>query len=130
MHMQKKAKWFGYIFIVIGILGFVPGITSNGQLLGIFEVGAVHNIVHVLSGIIALMCAGSMGGAKSFFKIFGVIYGLVAILGLLGSGSVLGIFMVNRADNLLHLVIAVIALWLGFFGGSSKMSAPMQQGQM
>jgi hypothetical protein len=122
--MRKIAKWFGIIFVLIGILGFVPGITSDGYLLGIFEVDTLHNVIHLLSGIIAFMCAGSDMGAKSFFKIFGVIYGLVTILGFLQGGSVLGLFGVNMADNLLHLLISVVALYLGFSGGS-KASMPM-----
>ena len=112
MNTQKAAKIFGIVFILIGVLGFVEQLAPGGKLLGIFEVGALHNIIHVLSGIVALALAGSMSGAKSFFKIFGIVYGLVTIIGLLGSGSVLGLFMVNGADTVLHIVISVLSLWL------------------
>lgn len=109
------AKVFGIVFLAIGILGFVPGITSNGHLLGIFHVDAMHNIVHLLSGIIALVVAfKSDAAAKMYFRIFGVIYLLVAILGFINGSSVLGLIGVNMADNLLHLVIAAVALWIGF----------------
>lgn len=129
MNTQKAAKWFGIVFILVGVLGFIPGITSNGMLLGIFEVDALHNVIHLLSGIIALLCAGSMKGAKTYFKIFGVVYALVTVLGFLGSGSVLGLIMVNGADNVLHLLIAIIALALGFGGPKKSMpqAAPMMQ---
>jgi hypothetical protein len=123
--MRKIAKWFGIIFVLVGILGFIPGVTSNGHLLGIFEVNTLHNIIHLLSGIIAFMCAGSVSGAKSFFKIFGVIYGIVTIVGFLQGNSVLGLFGVNAADNVLHLLISVIALVLGFTRGSKAPMAPM-----
>lgn len=127
MNTQKTAKWFGIILLVVGILGFIPGIATDGMLLGIFEVDVVHNVVHLLSGIIALFCAGSMVAAKTYFKMFGVVYGLVTILGFLGNDPVFGLIVVNNADNILHLLIAVIALALGF-GGAKKMSMPGQQG--
>ncbi len=122
MNIQKAAKWFGIVFILIGVLGFFSVLTPNGNLLGIFAVDTVHNIIHILSGIVALLLAGSYNGAKSYFKIFGIVYALVAIIGFIGSGTILGIFVVNGADNLLHIVIAVLALYFGFSGSKA---APM-----
>lgn len=115
---MKTVKLLGWVFILIGILGFVPGITSNGMLLGIFAVDTVHNIVHLLSGIVALMFAakGEMG-AKQFSKIFGIVYGLVAVLGFVASDFLNGILAVNMADNLLHVLLAVIFLAIGFGKG-------------
>lgn len=116
MNIQKAAKWFGIIFVLIGVLGFVPGLTTDGLLLGIFEVNIVHNVIHLLTGIVALFCAGTASAAKSYFKIFGVIYGLVTIIGFTNDASILGFFSVNTADNVLHLLITVVALYLGFSG--------------
>lgn len=116
------AKVFGIVFLVIGVLGFVPGIASDGHLLGIFEIDALHNVIHLLSGLIALVVAfKSDAAARMYFKIFGVVYLLVTILGFV-QGSVLGLFDVNMADNALHLVIAALALWVGF-GMKSGMSS-------
>lgn len=114
MHKKatKFAQWFGVIFLVIGILGFVPGITTNGHLLGIFEVDAMHNIIHVLTGILALAFAKS--SPRGFFKVFGIVYLLVTIIGFAHGHSVVGLFGVNAADNVLHLLVAVIALSVGF----------------
>ena len=112
MTASKMAKVFGWVFLLIGILGFIPGITTGGHLLGIFEVDVMHNIVHLLTGIIALSMA--KGSAKTFFKVFGVIYAVVAILGLIGASPVLGLIHVNGADNVLHILIALIALYYGF----------------
>ena len=114
------AKIFGIVLLVVGILGFVPGITSNGMLLGIFEVSPLHNVIHLLTGIIALVVAKKGESAvRTFFKVFGVVYLLVLIIGVVQGNTVLGLFGVNMADHLLHLVIAVLALWYGFKGGSS-----------
>ncbi|MBU2051471.1 MAG: DUF4383 domain-containing protein [Gammaproteobacteria bacterium] len=110
---------FGVVFLLIGVLGFVPGITvdadnGNKLLLGIFEVNAVHNLVHLASGVVALLAATSARYARLYFQVFGVVYGLVTVLGFMMS-PVLGLIPVNLADNLLHVVIAVAALYLGFF---------------
>lgn len=104
---------FGVVFLLIGVLGFVPGITSDGMLLGIFEVDTTHSIVHILTGIIALAVMNSEKSASIFFKVFGTVYGLVAIWGLVGSGSIFGLFHANLADNILHLVIAIVMLYVG-----------------
>lgn len=116
MHMntQKAAKWFGWVILLVGILGFIPGITtSNGLLLGIFQVDPMHNFVHILTGLIALFCVGSITASKTFFKIFGIVYGIITILGFVGGGMILGMMM-NTADNILHIIITLYALYYGF----------------
>ena len=79
---------FGVVFLAVGILGFVPGVTSdvNGMpmLLGIFHVNTAHNLVHIVSGVIFLFAAMSgAGAARLWFQIFGVIYAIVAVLGFM-----------------------------------------------
>ncbi len=112
MSAKKLTMWLGYVFLAIGILGFVPGVTnSSGMLLGVFSVDTMHNVVHLVTGLLALFLAGS--SAKMFLKVFGIVYLLIAILGFMGSGVVLGMMM-NMADNLLHLVVGVLALSYGF----------------
>jgi hypothetical protein len=115
MNLQKIAWIFAGVFSLIGILGFVPGITTDGYLLGIFEVDTLHNIIHLLSGIAAAFAAyTSMNASKIFFKTFGIIYGIVTIVGLIQGDTVLGLIGVNMADNLLHLIITASSLYLGF----------------
>ena len=118
---------FGIVLLAVGILGFVPGITSaDGMLLGIFQVDAMHNIVHLLTGLIAIGAAMGTGMyASLYFKVFGVVYALVAILGFVMGGSVLGMMM-NMADNLLHVLIAAFALYVGF--GMKESAMPMSMG--
>lgn len=107
---------FAVIFLTVGILGFVPGVTtSSGHLLGIFEVSALHNIIHLASGILAAIAASmSVAYSRLYFQAFGVIYGLVTVIGFVQGSTVLGLIGVNLADNVLHLVIATIALYIGF----------------
>lgn len=109
------AKIFGYVFIAIGILGFVPGITTDHHLLGIFHVNASHNIVHILSGAIALWAAKSAALSRLYFRVIGVVYAFITVLGFFyGDKPLLGFIAHNTADILLHLVIAATALYLGF----------------
>jgi Domain of unknown function (DUF4383) len=113
---KTLALVFGVVFLLIGILGFVPALAPNEMLLNIFHVNAAHNVVHLLTGVVALLAGmGGVGAAKVFFKIFGVVYGLVAILGfVVGDGMLLGLISNNMAVTWLHVVIAVVSLIIGF----------------
>jgi hypothetical protein len=114
--LKTVAVVFGVVFIAVGVLGFVPGITNNQMMLGIFHVNTMHNIVHLLSGAAAL-AAGltSTNVARLYFRVFGVVYGVVALLGfVVGDGMLLGLVSNNMADTWLHVVIALAALYLGF----------------
>src|SRR3954465_13085372 len=108
--IKTMATVFGVVFLLVGILGFVPGVTKDGHLLGIFHVNTVHNIVHLLSGVAALITASAgMRAAQNYFRIFGLVYGLVAILGFFsGEQPVLGIIANNMAEPWLHGGIAVV----------------------
>lgn len=114
--LRTAARVFGFAFLLVGVLGFVPGITRNHMLLGVFHVNALHNLVHLLSGAVALAAAASsVNASRTFFRVFGVIYGLVAVLGFVaGDRPVLGLIANNAADTWLHVAIAGVSLLLGF----------------
>jgi hypothetical protein len=116
-HLLKNiAIAFGIVFIIVGILGFVPAVTTNGLLFGYFEVNPAHNVVHLSTGVVALIVAFiSEKATQLFFQIFGVIYALVALAGFFtGNQPLLGVVAINTADNWLHVLIAIVALYLGF----------------
>ena len=99
----------GVVFIILGLLGFV-----NHPILGIFAVDTLHNLVHLVSGILAIVFA--MQGesqARRFALILGIVYALVTILGFIGGGKILGLIVSNGADNVLHLVLAIVFLIVG-----------------
>jgi Domain of unknown function (DUF4383) len=116
MSLKKIAVIFGVVFVAVGVLGWVPAVNPGGKLLGLFDVNAAHNVVHLATGIIAIIVGMSSDKAsKMFFQVFGVIYALVAVLGFYsGDQPLLGIVANNAADSVLHVVIAVVALYLGF----------------
>lgn len=102
------ATVLGIVLLLVGIIGFF-----NDPALGIFSVNALHNWIHVLSGAVLLIAAFAADGmhARNANIAFGVVYGLVTILGFLGLA---GWLEVNTADNILHLVITVAALGVAF----------------
>ncbi len=122
---KKAAKIFGIIFLLVGALGFVSNpIVGMG---GMFHTNMMHNIVHLLIGLVLLLTAGTEAKAKLWLKIVGIVYLLVAVLGFMSLGdnttaNLLGLVEVNSADNWLHLVLGLILFILGM--GGSKMQTP------
>lgn len=114
--LKAIAILFGIVLLAVGVLGFVPGAMQNGLLLGHFQVNSAHNLVHILTGVIALL-AGFSGNASSrwFFRLFGIVYALIALHGFIyGDAPVLGIVDNNAADAWLHTGIAALSLFFGF----------------
>lgn len=114
--VKKAAIVFGVVFLLVGVLGFVPALNPDGNLLGLFHVNLLHNLVRLASGVVALL-AGLYGAkaARLYFQVFGVVYGLVAALGFVyGDNAILGLVANNLADTLLHVLIAAAALLVGF----------------
>jgi len=121
--LNTAAKIFGAVFLLVGFLGFVPGVTPEGHLLGLFHVNPAHNVVHLLTGAIALW-AGYTGlhASKMFFLTFGIVYGLVAILGFIaGDRPVLGFIANNLADAWLHVGIAAVSIGLGLLPETERL---------
>jgi len=119
----------GAVFLLVGILGFIPGITTNiypidfaghdahAKLLGLFEVSILHNVVHLLFGVVGLSMAKSTKGATSYLVGGGVIYLVLAVYGAvidLATGA--NFVPVNTADNWLHLVLGLGMVALGLIG--------------
>ena len=121
--IKTAALLFGIVFLLIGILGFVPAVTpDNGMLLGVFHVNIAHNIIHLASGVVFLLCGmAGAGPSRTFFQIFGIIYAVVAVLGFYyGDNALLGLISNNTADTWLHVVLAVVMLFLGFGASGRK----------
>ena len=114
--LKPAAIIFGLFFIVAGIGGFVPSLAPDGMLFGIFMVGPVHNVIHLASGAVALICGfAGAGASRKYFQIFGIVYLLVALLGFYyGNQALLGMVEHNQADIWLHIGIAAVSLLLGF----------------
>jgi hypothetical protein len=116
MSLHKLARLTGFIFIIIGFLGFIPGITEDGLFLGIFQVNAPHNFFHILTGLIAFgMSRKDQKITRYFFQILGVVYMTLSLLGFSQASTSFFEWMVNNeADNWLYLAVSIAFLYIGF----------------
>ena len=113
MNTKMAATVIGIVFIAVGILGFIPNPLVSPT--GMFAVNTLHNVVHLVSGAVLLAGVYSSLGSGLALKIVGVIYGAVAVLGLvMGPGMLLGLIHINAADNWLHVLLAIVILAAGF----------------
>jgi hypothetical protein len=135
---QTLALVFGLAFLGSGILGFIPGITTNygdmsfagndsgAELLGIFQVSVLHNIVHLLFGVAGLALARTWDGARSYLLGSGAIYVVLFVYGILvSSGSDANFVPVNNADDLLHLALAVGLLGSWWVAARERPTTPV-----
>ncbi|EME65705.1 hypothetical protein G352_08347 [Rhodococcus ruber BKS 20-38] len=125
--VQTAALAVGVVFLLVGILGFIPGITTNydtltfagheseALLLGIFEVSILHNIVHLLFGVAGVAMARTVGAARSYLIGGGIIYLVLWLYGLIvDKDSSANFVPVNSADDWLHFVLGVGMIALGY----------------
>ena len=114
--MTTALLWtFGMFLTAAGVFGFVPGALSNNLLLGLFEVDTLHNVLNLMTGVFALHTVYAGGQqAQRFFRIVGVVYTSIAVIGFLQGDTVLGLIATTAADHVVHLVVGVVSLWTGF----------------
>jgi Domain of unknown function (DUF4383) len=117
---QTFALVFGAAFLGAGVLGFIPGITTNvgdikfagndspSELLGLFRVSILHNIVHLLFGVAGIALSRTTENARIYLLYSGVIYVVLFVYGLIvGSGDDANFIPVNGWDDALHGVLAL-----------------------
>jgi hypothetical protein len=130
---QLYALVIGLTLVVAGIAGFFYSAsfstgdgTERDAVLGILDVNGWHNIVHIATGAIGLVVAGSYGGARSYAIGLGAVYLLVALLGFIaGDGDeIFNLIPVNTEDNVLHLLIGVAGIGAGLATPATERHPP------
>lgn len=135
--VQLASLAIGAVFLIVGVCGFIPGITthydmlewaghgSGAQLLGLFNVSVLHNIVHLAFGVAGMALARTFSGARGFLIGGGIIYIVLWVYGLAMGGyhSAANFIPVNNADNWLHLGLGVVMLGLGLALGRNPRAA-------
>jgi hypothetical protein len=125
---RTPAQWYcllaGLSLLLAGIFGFISdssfdtGDGVQGDLFLGFEVNAIHNLIHVASGLVLLAASPRRASARAVAIGFGLVYGLVAVIGLIDGEDVLGLIPINSADNVLHIALAALGLFTGLISRS------------
>ena len=121
--VQNTARLVGVVFLLVGIAGFIPGVTTNlyeglefagddgtAEVLGLFEVSVLHIIVHGLFGVAGLALAATASGARTFLIGGGAIYLLLAAIQAIGAGDWVPLV---GPDLWLHLALGIGMIGLG-----------------
>jgi len=139
MSTRYFALIFGIVFLLAGVSGFIPGMLhpvpadappltvpmGYGLVLGLLPVNLLHNLVHVLFGILGLVAFGGLFAPRLYAQIVAVSYGLPVILGLLpATNTLFGLVPIYGNDVWLHLVIGAVAAYFGFMAPAA---APVQR---
>ena len=126
--LQGLAAAVGVLLLLIGVAGFIPGITSghlasNGlestaELFGAFRVSVVGNLIHLGFGLVGLLFATRVPWAKFYLIVGGVAMLAVASYGFIvvDQGADANVIPFNRADNVLHVGVAAAMIVLGLLG--------------
>jgi Domain of unknown function (DUF4383) len=129
--MQRAARFVGATFLLVGILGFVPGVTqqlgdisfagheSEAELLGVFQVSILHNVVHLLFGVAGLAAARAFDTSRTFLVVGGIVYLALWLYGMaVERDSGANFVPMNTADNWLHFALGggMVALGLTLAG--------------
>ena len=126
--IRTFALVFGIIYLLVGILGFIPGLNQHhadlpnitvdsfyGRLLGLFPVNILHNIVHIAIGAWGILSSRSVPASRLYGKGLAILYGLLAIMGLVpGLNTMFGLVPIFGHDVWLHAGSALIAAYFGW----------------
>lgn len=128
--VQRAAVAVAAVFGLVGLAGFIPGLTANiveldfaghdsrAMLFGLFTVSVLHNVVHLLFAMTGLAMAIGSEGARVYLLGGGVVYLLLALYGALVPRAHEANFIpVNTADDVLHLALGVGMIGLGLLPG-------------
>jgi hypothetical protein len=127
--LRRFALIFGIVFLLVGIAGFVPQLTTPhthpdvvfdtgmAMLFGLFAVNVLHNLAHVLFGVWGLVAAKSDSASRVYGKVVAVAYALLTVMGLVTAmrlHTAFGFVPLYGHDIWLHAALAVVAGYFGF----------------
>jgi hypothetical protein len=126
---RRFALLFGIVFLLVGIAGFIPGVTQPhthpdvmvtagmGLVLGLFPVNVLHNLAHLLFGVWGLFAATSDAQARVYGKIVAIAYAVLGVMGLITAFNLhtaFGFVPLYGHDVWLHFGLAAVAAYFGF----------------
>lgn len=133
MNTRTFARLYGIVFLIVGIAGFIPGITpphqhpglmitaASGNELGLFPVNVLHNLVHIAFGIWGIVAASGFVAARFYFRAVAVVYALLTVMGLIpATNTAFGLVPIYGHDVWLHALLALVAAYFGFSRQSTQ----------
>lgn len=131
--IRTFALVFGIIYVLVGILGFLPGLNQHhadlppiavdsfyGRLMGLFPVNILHNIVHILIGAWGILSSRTVPASRLYGKGLAILYGLLAVMGLIpGLNTMFGLVPIFGHDVWLHALSAAVAAYFGWIARES-----------
>src|SRR3954451_18944251 len=116
MNAKTFALVFGIVYLLVGLLGFTASASmADGNLLGLFPVNVMHNIVHIAIGIWGLLSYRSLAASVGYARGLAILYAVLAILGLIpATNRLFGLAPIYGNDVWLHALTALIAAYFGF----------------
>jgi hypothetical protein len=130
MDARRFAMILGVVFVLIGVLAFVPGVNrpdpvtapeltiegpGHGYMFGMFHVNVLHNLVHIVFGVLGILMARDAASAVLYARIVAVAYGLLTVMGAVpGLNTTFGLIPIHGYDVILHALIAIAATYYGF----------------
>jgi hypothetical protein len=133
---QTFARIYGIVFLIVGVGGFIPGLTQphdhpnvtmqagSGMELGLFPVNALHNIVHILFGAWGLFAARTIDAARGYARVVAIAYGVLTLMGLIpATNTTFGLVPIYGHDVWLHALLAVVAAYFGFVRREGNVAA-------
>lgn len=127
MITRRFARIYGVVFLVVGIGGFIPGVTqphdhpgvtidaASGLELGLFPVNVLHNLIHIAFGIWGLLASRTAPASRGYARAVAVIYAVLTVLGLIpATNTAFGLVPIYGNDVWLHALLAAVAAYFGF----------------
>jgi hypothetical protein len=127
MNTRMFARVFGIVFLLVGVAGFIPGLTqphvhpnlavegSSGNLFGLFPVNVLHNLVHLAFGVWGLVASRTYTAARGYARGTAIIYAVLTVLGLIpATNTTFGLVPIYGHDVWLHALLAAVAAYFGF----------------
>jgi hypothetical protein len=127
MTTQMFSRLLGIVFVIVGVAGFIPGLTpahvhpdlrvqaASGMELGLFPVNVLHDIIHIAFGVWGIVAASSFDAARAYARVVAIAYALLTVLGLIpATNTTFGLVPIYGHDIWLHALLALAAAYFGF----------------
>jgi hypothetical protein len=136
VHSRMFARIYGIVFLIVGIGGFIPGLTrehdhpdmaidfASGLELGLFPVNGIHNLVHIAFGAWGIFASRAFDASRLYARVVAIAYGLLTVMGLIpATNTTFGLVPIYGHDVWLHALLAGVAAYFGFVHRETKSSA-------